>query len=54
MLAARRKGGFRSKFGARGLVRGATMALCAVNVVSGGLVYAFKGRKSEEVGGEGT
>ena len=54
VLAARRKGGFRSKFGARGLVRGATMALCAVNVVSGGLVYAFKGRKDEEVGGEGT
>lgn len=50
VLAARRKAGFRQKFGARGVVRGATMALCLANVVGGGLVYAF--RKREEGGKE--
>ncbi|KAK3074716.1 hypothetical protein LTR53_002591 [Teratosphaeriaceae sp. CCFEE 6253] len=41
LLARRRKQAFGSKFGARGLVRGGTLGLCAVNVVSGGLAYAF-------------
>lgn len=42
VLATRRKaGGIRNKFGTRGVVRGMTLALCAVNVVSGGLTYAF-------------
>ena len=54
VLAARRKDGFRAKFSTRGVVRGATMALCLANVVGGGLVYAFKGRKGEDVSGEGT
>lgn len=35
------------KFGTRGLVRGTTMGLCAVNVLAGGLVYAT-GRRAEE------
>lgn len=37
-----------SKFGARGLTRGATMAMCAANVVSGGLAYTFGKREQEE------
>jgi hypothetical protein len=36
-----------SKFGARGLTRGAAMALASVNVVGGGLTYAFGNRKRE-------
>ncbi|KAI6883429.1 hypothetical protein KC334_g16205 [Hortaea werneckii] len=49
LLARRRKQGLGSKFGARGLVRGATVALCAGNVVGGGLAYAFGRRKGEDV-----
>ncbi|KAK5138270.1 hypothetical protein LTR08_003331 [Meristemomyces frigidus] len=45
VLARRRKQVFSSKFGARGLVRGATLGLCAVNMVAGGLGYAFGGKK---------
>ena len=40
--------GFMNKFGARGLIRGATMGLCLVNVVGGGLAYAFGSRAKEE------
>ncbi|KAK5127511.1 hypothetical protein LTR85_006850 [Meristemomyces frigidus] len=47
VLARRRKQAFGSKFGVRGLVRGATLGLCAVNTVAGGLGYAFG--KREEV-----
>lgn len=47
VLARRRKTAFTQKFGTRGIVRGATIAMCLVNVVSGGLVYAF-GKKEEE------
>jgi hypothetical protein len=36
-----------SKFGARGLTRGAAMALAGVNVVGGGLTFAFDNRKRE-------
>ena len=48
ILARRRKQGISNKFGARGLIRGGTMGLCAVNVVGGGLAYAF-GRREEAV-----
>ncbi|KAK5171646.1 hypothetical protein BJ546DRAFT_1056836 [Cryomyces antarcticus] len=41
ILAGRRRQKFGAKFGARGLVRGATIGLCAVNLVSGGVAYAF-------------
>lgn len=37
----RRQSTFVSRFGARGLVRGATLGLCVVNVVGGGLGYVF-------------
>ena len=50
VLARRRKQAWGSKFGARGLVRGATLGLCAFNVVSGGLVYAFGTREKGGVG----
>lgn len=48
VLARRRKQAFGSKLGARGLVRGATMALCAANVISGGMAYAFGNREKKE------
>ncbi|KAI9734938.1 MAG: hypothetical protein M1834_002018 [Cirrosporium novae-zelandiae] len=47
LLASRRKQPFLKKWGARGIIRGSTMGLCAVNVVSGGLVYTL-GRESKE------
>ncbi|MCJ1313269.1 hypothetical protein MMC25_006946 [Agyrium rufum] len=47
LLALRRKQPFMKKWGTRGIVRGATMGLCALNLVSGGLVYAT-GRRREE------
>lgn len=37
-----------SKFGARGIVRGATLGLCAANLVGGGLAYVFGKREEEE------
>ena len=36
----------KQKFGARGLVRGASLGLCAVNVAGCGLAYVF-GRREE-------
>ncbi|KAF2086002.1 hypothetical protein K490DRAFT_45600 [Saccharata proteae CBS 121410] len=48
LLARRRKQKLHSKFGARGLVRGGTIALCAANVVGGGLAYVFGRREEEE------
>jgi hypothetical protein len=48
VLAGRRKQGFGSKFGARGLVRGATVGLCVANVVSGGLAYTFGKREKDD------
>lgn len=45
LLASRRKQSIRGKFGARGLVRGATLGLCAANVLGGGLAYAFGKRE---------
>ena len=50
VLARRRKQGFTSKFGVRGVVRGATVALCLMNVVSGGLVFAFGKKEEKEEG----
>ena len=46
VLARRRHHGIRQKFGMTGLIRGATIALCLMNVVSGGLVYAFGKRET--------
>jgi hypothetical protein len=48
VLAGRRRMGFMNKFGARGLIRGATMGLCLANVVGGGLAYGFGSRAKED------
>ena len=47
LLARRRKQPLARKFGTRGLIRGATMGLCAINLVCGGLVYAVGKRDGE-------
>ncbi|KAM0795094.1 hypothetical protein BDR22DRAFT_826401 [Usnea florida] len=47
LLARRRKQPLGRKFGTRGLIRGATMGMCTVNVVCGGLVYAMGKREGE-------
>ena len=47
LLARRRKQPLARKFGTRGLIRGATMGLCTVNLVCGGLVYAVGKRSGE-------
>ncbi|KAF2864063.1 hypothetical protein K470DRAFT_240088 [Piedraia hortae CBS 480.64] len=46
-LASRRKLAIRQRFNVRGIVRGATMGMCAMNVVACGWVYAFGKRKNE-------
>jgi len=48
LLASRRKHKVLQKFGTRGIIRGATLGLCAVNVVAGGVAYAFGRRGREE------
>ena len=48
VLAGRRRMGFVNKFGARGIIRGATMGLCLVNLVGGGLAYGFGSRAKED------
>jgi MFS superfamily sulfate permease-like transporter len=48
LLASRRRMGFMNKFGARGLIRGATMGLALVNVVGGGLAYTLGSRRKED------
>lgn len=48
VLAGRRRVGFLSKFGARGLIRGATMGLCLANLVGGGLAYGFGNRAIDD------
>jgi len=59
LLARRRKVGSRSfssgmasRFGARGLTRGAAMILAGVNVVGGGVTYTFGKRREEGEGRE--
>ena len=47
LLARRRKRQFMQKWGTRGILRGATMGLCAVNLVAGGFVYVTRKRKDE-------
>lgn len=48
VLAGRRRLGFMNKFGARGLIRGATMGLCLANLVGGGLAYGLGSRSKED------
>lgn len=43
-----RRQSVRNKFSVRGVVRGASLALCAVNVVGCGLAYTFGKREKEE------
>jgi hypothetical protein len=40
--------GIKNKFTARGVVRGASLALCAVNIAGCGLAYTFGKREKEE------
>ncbi|CZT17435.1 uncharacterized protein RCC_03269 [Ramularia collo-cygni] len=47
LLARRRKQPLTKKFGARGIVRGATLAFCAVNGIAGGWAY-WKGTREEK------
>lgn len=46
LMARRRKQPFASRWSTRGIVRGATMGTCVVNLVGGGLVYGFGRRKT--------
>ncbi|PYH47470.1 uncharacterized protein BP01DRAFT_354667 [Aspergillus saccharolyticus JOP 1030-1] len=48
LLAGRRKQQFMKKWGARGIVRGVTMGLCLVNMVSGGLAYTLGKREDDD------
>ncbi|KAJ5673841.1 hypothetical protein N7462_009280 [Penicillium macrosclerotiorum] len=48
LLAGRRRQPLMKKFGARGIVRGATMGLCLVNMIGGGLAYTLGKREEEE------
>lgn len=41
------------KWGTRGVVRGATMGMCVVNLLGGGFTYAVGGRGREEREREG-
>ncbi|KAJ5812186.1 hypothetical protein N7474_008487 [Penicillium riverlandense] len=50
LLAGRRRQPFMQRWGARGIVRGATMGLCLVNMVGGGLAYTLGKREEEEDG----
>lgn len=40
--------GIKNKFTVRGVVRGGSLALCAVNVVGCGLAYTFGKREKED------
>lgn len=48
ILARRRKQALMSKWSPRGIIRGTTLGICAVQVVSGGMVYAIGRRDREE------
>jgi hypothetical protein len=52
LLAGRRRQPLMKKFGARGIVRGATMGLCLVNMIGGGLAYTLGKREEEETKSE--
>lgn len=39
----------REKFSTRGILRGATLGICALNVVACGLAYAFGDRAKDEI-----
>lgn len=54
VVARRRKHPLMQKWGARGIIRGATMGLCVANFLSGGLVYAIGKRSTEEAAQDGT
>lgn len=47
VIARRRHQPWSKRFGTRGVVRGATMGLCAVNAVAGGWAY-WKGTRDEK------
>ncbi|ORY08896.1 hypothetical protein BCR34DRAFT_569138 [Clohesyomyces aquaticus] len=48
LLALRRKTGLSKKLSVRGVVRGASLGLCAVNVAGCGLAYVFGRREKED------
>ncbi|KAH8701475.1 hypothetical protein GQ44DRAFT_693281 [Phaeosphaeriaceae sp. PMI808] len=48
LLAVRRKQGLKNKFTVRGAVRGASLGLCAANVVGCSLAYTFRKREKKE------
>ncbi|MCJ1444900.1 MAG: hypothetical protein MMC23_005403 [Stictis urceolatum] len=47
LLASRRKQRLMQKWSVRGVIRGTTMGVCAVNLVAGGFVYVI-GKRSQE------
>ncbi|MCJ1426249.1 hypothetical protein MMC29_004152 [Sticta canariensis] len=53
VLARRRWQPLMRKWGARGIIRGTTVGLCATNVVGGALVYAIGKRSKEDSAREG-
>lgn len=48
VLAGRRYQPLSQRFSIRGLVRGATLGFCAVQIAGGGLAYVFSKREEEE------
>ncbi|GAB7348147.1 hypothetical protein MBLNU459_g6163t1 [Dothideomycetes sp. NU459] len=48
VVARRRKHPFAHKFGARGIVRGATMGLCLANIAACGMAYVFGKREDAD------
>ena len=53
VLAQRRKQPLMQKWGTRGIIRGATLGLCAVNTLGGGLYYILGKRSKEGSGRDG-
>ena len=53
LLASRRKHSLRQKWSLRGVVRGSSMGVCAINMLAGGFVYATD-RTSKEADEDGT
>lgn len=47
VLASRRRHAFMKRFGARGIIRGASMGFCLANVIGGGLVYTLGARDEQ-------